>query len=262
VPTQGQIIGNGYELPSFDMDVPRENITLGEKLGEGNFGCVYQAQVKNLLATGVTSIVAVKMLQEGYTVKDMMDLLQEVAVMQKIGKHDNIVNLLGCCTANGEMMVIVECALNGSLKKFLQSFHQIDDNESLLQKSSQEIFKIVVILVNFSWQVACGMEYLASKKCVHRDLAARNILIDLDHTLKICDFGLARGVNAADYYRQLHPSAVPFRLMAPESLAVRRYDSQSDVYVGNSPNYFYLITIYSFILLVGLMASFCGRCLH
>jgi serine/threonine protein kinase len=229
VPTQGTIIGNGYELPSFDSDVPRENITLGEKLGEGNFGRVYQAEVKNLLATGVTSIVAVKMLQEGYTDKDMMTLLQEVAVMKIIGKHDNIVNLLGCCTANGELMVIVEYALNGNLKKFLEGFRNYDDNGSLLQKSSLEIFQLVEIFVNFSWQIACGMEYLASKKCVHRDLAARNILIDLNLTLKISDFGSARGINAADYYRQQHSGAVPFRLMAPESLAEQKYDSQSDV---------------------------------
>jgi fibroblast growth factor receptor 2 len=64
---------------------------------------------------------------------------------------------------------------------------------------------------------------------VHRDLAARNVLIDLSHTLKICDFGSARYINASGYYRQKNDGAVPFRWMAPESLAERRYDSQSDV---------------------------------
>jgi serine/threonine protein kinase len=161
------------------------------------------------------------MLKEGNNDDKMKDLLQEVAVMQKIGKHDNIVNLLGCCRANGELMVIVECALKGSLKNYLKG----------LQKfyTSTELYSLFGLLVNFSWQIACGMEYLESKKCVHRDLAARNILIDLSYKVKICDFGLARGVKDADYYKNKEKGGVPYRSMAPESVAELKYTSKSDV---------------------------------
>jgi serine/threonine protein kinase len=165
VPTQGEFSGNGYELPSSDIyEVPRENISLGSPLGEGHFGCVFQAEVKDLLATGVTSIVAVKMLQEGYTDKDTIDLLREMEVMKIIGKHENIVNLLGCCTAGGELMVIVECALNGSLDKYLKGFRHLDEDGLIMQKSSEDQFKLVTVLLNFSWQIARGLEYLALKK--------------------------------------------------------------------------------------------------
>jgi serine/threonine protein kinase len=60
-------------------------------------------------------------------------------------------------------------------------------------------------------------------------LATRNILIDFGHTLKICDFGLARDINDMDYYIGSNDEVTPFRFMAPESLAEHKYYLQSDV---------------------------------
>lgn len=57
-------------------------------------------------------------------------------------------------------------------------------------------------LLCWSFQVARGMQYLASRKVLHGDLAARNILLCDDNVVKICDFGLARSMYKSDNYRK------------------------------------------------------------
>lgn len=57
-------------------------------------------------------------------------------------------------------------------------------------------------LLCWAFQVARGMDYLASRKVLHGDLAARNILLSDDNVVKICDFGLARSMYKTDNYRK------------------------------------------------------------
>ncbi|XP_027591758.2 vascular endothelial growth factor receptor 2 [Pipra filicauda] len=85
-------------------------------------------------------------------------------------------------------------------------------------------------LICYSFQVARGMEFLASRKCIHRDLAARNILLSDNNVVKICDFGLARDIYKDPDYVRKGDARLPLKWMAPETIFDRVYTIQSDVW--------------------------------
>lgn len=147
--------------------------------------------------------------------------------MKIIGKHINIINLVACCSQDGPLLVIVEYAPHGNLRDFLRKYrpsnYEENDNEKERQVLTQKN------LVSYAYQIARGMEYLASRKCIHRDLAARNVLVSDDFVMKIADFGLARHIYDQDYYRKQTEGKLPIKWLAPESLFDKIYDTQSDV---------------------------------
>ncbi|XP_065218419.1 fibroblast growth factor receptor 2-like [Planococcus citri] len=216
----GMVSVGEYEM-SLDerWEYPRQNLHLGETLGEGEFGQVVRAEARNIWGHGSGTVtVAVKMLKDDHLDSDMIDLVSEMELMKLLGSHQNILRLLGCCSQGGPLLVITEYARNGNLKNFLRKHHQhsIEIGESTL--------------LTYAHQIAQGMVYLSSIKCIHRDLAARNILVTSEYTMKIADFGLARDVRHTEYYKKTSKGRLPIKWMAPEALFHNKYTMQSDVW--------------------------------
>ncbi|KAK9496951.1 hypothetical protein O3M35_012851 [Rhynocoris fuscipes] len=221
-----------YELPlDSDWEFPRSELILSETLGEGAFGKVVKAEATGIVQQGLTTVVAVKMLKEGHTDAEMMDLVSEMEMMKLIGKHRNIINILGTCTQDGPLYVIVEYAPHGNLRDFLRAHRPSSGYEPAIGESLADRTALTEKdLVSFAYQVARGMDYLSSRRCIHRDLAARNVLVSDNYVLKIADFGLARDIHSHDYYRKTTDGRLPVKWMAPEALFHRVYTTQSDVW--------------------------------
>uniref|UniRef100_A0A8C3TY84 Fibroblast growth factor receptor n=1 Tax=Catharus ustulatus TaxID=91951 RepID=A0A8C3TY84_CATUS len=224
--------GPPHQDPLTYLSVPPCSLTLGKPLGEGCFGQVVMAEAigidKDKPNKAIT--VAVKMLKDDATDKDLSDLVSEMEMMKMIGKHKNIINLLGACTQDGPLYVLVEYASKGNLREYLRARRPPGMDYSFDTCKLPEEQLTFKDLVSCAYQVARGMEYLASQKCIHRDLAARNVLVTEDNVMKIADFGLARDVHNIDYYKKTTNGRLPVKWMAPEALFDRVYTHQSDVW--------------------------------
>ena len=102
------------------------------------------------------------------TQSEYKDLASELKILIHIGEHQNIVNLLGACSKSGKLCVILEYCPYGDLSSFLR------DKRSIFQPSWNRVedsFSSVFTyfdLANFTYQIARGMDFLASKKvCIY-----------------------------------------------------------------------------------------------
>ncbi|XP_055376081.1 platelet-derived growth factor receptor alpha isoform X2 [Condylostylus longicornis] len=116
-----------------------------------------------------------------------------------------------------------EILSNNSVQPIWRSNYKSDSATDQLEITTSH-------LVSWAFQVARGMDYLASRKVLHGDLAARNILLCEDNIVKICDFGLARSVIKNENYQKSEEARLPVKWLALESLGERVFSTRSDVW--------------------------------
>ncbi|XP_076583428.1 tyrosine-protein kinase Fes/Fps isoform X1 [Chaetodon auriga] len=186
-----------------------DDIVLGHLIGRGNFGEVYNGHLRS-----DNTPVAVKSCKESLAPEHKKKFLMEARILKQYD-HPNIVKLIGVCTQKQPIYIIMELIQGGDFLSFLRH-----ESHSLTPK----------MLVKMTENVASGMEYLESKKCIHRDLAARNCLVADHNVVKISDFGMSRQQDDGVYSTEGGLKQIPVKWTAPEALNYGRYTTESDVW--------------------------------
>lgn len=95
-------IDDQAELLPYDKkwEFPIEKLKLGKQLGSGAFGVVVKGIAKGIVEGEESTTVAVKMVKKNADYTYIKALASELKIMVHLGKHLNVVNLLGACTKN------------------------------------------------------------------------------------------------------------------------------------------------------------------
>ncbi|XP_047976857.1 cysteine-rich receptor-like protein kinase 3 [Salvia hispanica] len=156
-----------------DLKEATNNFSEENKIGQGAFGAVYKATLRN------DTVVAVKKLDMKHSgAKE--DFESEVRLISNV-HHRNLVRLLGCCTKGFDLLLVYEFMEKKSLDRFLYG-----QNRGLLSWKQR---------VDIIFGTAKGIAFLHEDyhtTIIHRDIKPGNILLNNHFQAKIADFGLAR----------------------------------------------------------------------
>jgi serine/threonine protein kinase len=146
-----------------------------ELIGSGGFGRVYRGTLPNS-----DTQVAVKRISHD-SKQGLQEFVSEVASIGRL-RHRNLVQLVGWCRRQSDLLLVYDFMPNGSLDKYLF------DEQPKTILSWEQRFRIIK-------GVASGLLYLHEEweqTVVHRDIKAGNVLLDSEFNGRLSDFGLAK----------------------------------------------------------------------
>ncbi len=164
----------------------KEQMTVDKKysmirtIGSGAYGVVISAKDFH---RGTN--VAIKMVPRAFHDEiDAKRILREIKLLKHF-RHENIISIL-------DMMP--------PLARNVEDFHDVyivtdlmetDLHRIIYSKQSLSIDHVQYFL----YQVLRALKYMHSANVLHRDLKPSNLLVNSNCDLKVCDFGLARGIT-------------------------------------------------------------------
>ena len=179
---------------------PQTNLNFykyGRLIGQGAFGKVNLGL--NVLTGRVVAIKSFNKKNFDMNNDFMKKIIYETNLMKKLN-HKNVTKILEMFEDDKYILIIMEYINGGNLFSFVKK------RRKLTEKISKFLFR----------QIILGLKHIHSKNIVHRDVKLENILIDLNNTIKICDFGIGRVLSSPQ--ELLHDQCGTPMYMAPEIL--------------------------------------------
>ncbi|KHO01018.1 Protein kinase domain containing protein [Metarhizium album ARSEF 1941] len=171
-------------VPDIPQDtLPKRQTTFrwfkGQLIGKGTYGRVYlgmNATTGEFLAVKEVEVNPKAAGGDKAKMREMVAALdQEIDTMQHLD-HVNIVQYLGCERKETSISIFLEYISGGSIGSCLRKHGKFEES----------------VVSSLTRQTLSGLAYLHREGILHRDLKADNILLDLDGTCKISDFGISK----------------------------------------------------------------------
>lgn len=171
-------------IPQIPQDtIPKRQATFrwfkGQLIGKGTYGRVYlgmNATTGEFLAVKQVEVNPKAAGNDKEKIREMVAALdQEIDTMQHLD-HANIVQYLGCERGEMSISIFLEYISGGSVGGCLRKHGKFEET----------------VVSSLTRQTLDGLAYLHREGILHRDLKADNILLDVDGTCKISDFGISK----------------------------------------------------------------------
>ncbi|KCV71303.1 STE/STE20/MST protein kinase [Fonticula alba] len=187
---------------------PHDVFELQTTLGAGTFGKVLKAQHRD---NG--SISAIKIVPLDHSDKtSQTEILREVELMRGL-RCNQIVQLLGTYLLPLQLWIVLEYCPGGSIADYPRFC-----NRTLQERQIASICR----------DSLAGLVYMHNQRLIHRDVKAGNILLGMDASAKLADFGVASRLSSQTMHRRTL-TGTPY-WMAPEVVQENDYDERVDVW--------------------------------